>query len=60
MDLSTELESIRADLKAAHAEMMSKGSGSGLGEMFVEELGAIWRSIDVLAAAIERCEAGEA
>lgn len=52
MNLASKLAEIRADLKAAQDEMMSKTSESTLGDMFIQELGAIWRSIDTLAAAI--------
>jgi len=57
MNLIAELESIRTELNATQAVMMSNyGPGSALGDMIFEELSAIWRSIDALAAAIESTE----
>jgi hypothetical protein len=52
-DLALELEAIRISLKSAHIYMLSSDSESALGDMIMEELSAIWRSIDALAAAIE-------
>jgi len=53
MELASELRAIRTELNSAHADMLANEPDSALGDMIIEELGAIWRSIDALEAAIE-------